>query len=330
MTRLMGSSDDECGKSNDSKFEMATKVTKVIKKERKLKVFEGTDGPSSFRAWREEAEAALETLGYTGEEAARHLFDYLGTDVKREIKLAHGESAKSSAENLLEALRSIYGDKRTLAQRRTAFHNCRQHVDETILTFSHRLLGELEAMTELDKSIQDKAQTKMVKEQFTENVRDRQLRWELKKKNDNNITFKDLRQVAIEWSEQVSDSSLSDGRSFKSRAARADDMALPQASCGSNSSIDPVIEARFQKIEGQLGEQSSALQTVLAQQQQMIDQLREIKVGSARGGRGFSSNRNCFLCGEPGHFKVNCPNKKEYSGNGVLPGHTSGGLPGRR
>lgn len=291
---------------------------KVIKKERKLKVFDGTEGAKGFRIWKEEALSAIESLGYTGKDAGKHLYDYLGTDCKHEIKLAHGESAKNSAEDLLTSLASIYGDKRTLAQRRSAFYNCKQKENETILEFSHRLLAELEAVAELDSAVKDAERTTMLKDQFSENVRERQLRWELKKRKDAEDVkiFKDLRQVALEWSDELGDHDSDSVTRKSSRSARAD-AQFPSA-------FSPEIETRFQKIEGQLENQSSALTTMLQQQQELINQLKEMKMSS--GGRQ-SGVRRCYQCGDPGHFKRDCPSRR--SGNEQAPAKTGAQSEGR-
>lgn len=300
------------GDTSEAKSE-APKV-KVVKKERKLKVFDGTEGAKGFRIWKEEALSAIESLGYTGKDAGKHLYDYLGPDCKREIKLAQGESARNSANDLLTALATIYGDQRTLAQRRTAFYNCKQKENENILEFSHRMLAELEAVAELDTDVKAATRTSMLNDQFAENVRHRQLRWELKKrKDDADIkTFKDLRQVALDWSDELSDQEPEGSRPKHSRSARAD-AQLPSAS---GSSFSPEIENRFQKIEGQLEQHSSALSTMLHQQQEMINQLKEIKIAGSGSRNG--SGRRCYHCGEPGHFKRDCP-ARQGQGNGQTP-----------
>lgn len=298
---------------------------KVIKKERKLKVFDGTEGAKGFRIWKEEALAAIESLGYTGTDAGKHLYDYLSSDCKQEIKLAQGEAVKNSADELLKALASIYGDKRTLAQRRSAFYNCKQRGNENILEFSHRLLAELEAVAELDKEVKNVVRTTMLKDQFAENVADRHLRWELRKKKEEATEFKDLRQVALDWSEQLGEEVESDtdsSRKSKSRSARAE----AQGPVSSDSSFSPELENRFQKIEVKLDQHASALSTMLQQQQELINQLKEIKLGS---GRQSGGGRSCYNCGEPGHFRRDCPARKRQ-GNGSTPENPAGAQSGGR
>lgn len=303
------------------------KVTvKVVKKERKLKVFEGTEGAKGFRIWKEDALSAIESLGYTGKEAAKHVYDYLSADCKREIKLAQGESAKESAEELLKALASIYGDKRSINQRRTAFYDCKQREDENILDYSHRLLSAIEAVEELDKEVVGAVRTKMLKDQFAEKVRDRNLRWELKKRKDEADIkeFRDLRQVALDWSDELGDPDES-RKSSSRRPARAEEQ-LPVATGGSN--FRPELENRFQKIETQLGQHSSALSTILQQQQEILNQLKEVKLGSGRRGDG-GRHYHCYNCGEPGHIRRDCPHKTTKQGNGPSPANPGAQLGGK-
>ena len=297
---------------------------KVIKKERKLSVFNGDVGPQGYRIWKEEALSAIESLGYTSndQEAAKHIYGYLGPDCKREVRLAHGDDVKNSADELFTALGSIYGDKRSLAQRRTAFYNCSQKDHENILDFSHRLLGELEAVAELDNTVKDELRTSMLVDQFTESVRDRQLRWELRKKRQEvkksgeKLVFKDIRQVAFDWSEELGEVRRS------SRSSRTESYEQSSVQVEAAAAVSPEVETRFRRIESKLEEHSSALGTMLSQQAELISELKNIKLNPSSPSYG----PRCYSCNRYGHFKRDCQARarRQSSGNEPLPTKTPG------
>ena len=303
--------------------------TKVVKKERKLKIFEGTEGIPEFKAWKENALAAIDSLGYTGEDAGKHLYDYLGTECKREIRLAQAEDVKTSATKLLEALSSIYGDNRTLAQRRTAFYNRKQSDNETILEFSHSLLEEMDAIRELDGSVSGTVRLAMLKDQFAENVRDKHLRWELKKRKDDCASFKDLRQVALEWAKDVANlPTVHSVDSSTKTSSRSTARTEAQVDVSSSGSMSAEVEARFQKLEKRFDDQSSTITTMLARQGEILNEIRDMRIANSQqkqsnnsGGDDDSFPFTCFFCKKVGHKKSECDaykrwkSKKSGSGN---------------
>lgn len=157
-------------------------------KERKLTKFDGT---TNFSEW--EAEVLDDIDGLKSEKSKKLVREALEGKAKREIRLVEnaGKTWVDGSE-IVNALKSVFGQQKTAAQRTREFSLRKQSKHESVAEFSQDLDKLSIGMTNKDQ---------MMKEQFCDNLYDDQLRWELSRQRrvDPTVTFLVLRQYAIDY-----------------------------------------------------------------------------------------------------------------------------------
>ena len=176
----------------------------VIQRERKLRHFSGACDVSLVD-WLEEARACIIVQGLTGRAAANFAISYLEGAARVEMRCQPDE-VWGDAEQIFSALEEVFGEKSSTSQLLRAFYERRQHNSETISDFSHGLVELVDRLQRTPPGIADD-RDRMLREQLIENVRDVQLRWELKRRVEREpaSTFLAIRKVALMWAGEVED-----------------------------------------------------------------------------------------------------------------------------
>ena len=113
---------------------MAEGVHYVVSSDVNVSMFKGA---SPFEDFEEEIGALLRARpGLSAQQKKDLVIRNLGRDVRSELSC---QPEKGTAEELLRALKDIYGDRRPLNTLALEFYGCRQGAYETIRHYSHRL-----------------------------------------------------------------------------------------------------------------------------------------------------------------------------------------------
>ena len=179
----------------------------VVQRERKLRRFSGSALDLSFVDWVEEARACLSVHGLEGVAAANFVLSSLQDDARIEMKCRSAEERRD-VELLFQALEEVYGETLSSSQLLRHFYERRQRDGESISDFSHGLVLLLDRLNRVkpeEVSHRNNYGDKMLREQFLENVRSVHLRWDLKRRveQDPDIPFLAIRKVALSWANDV-------------------------------------------------------------------------------------------------------------------------------
>lgn len=137
----------------------------------------------------------------------------------------------------------------------------------------------------------------MTRDQFSENVTDTMLRWELKKLAADDKTFDEVRDIALEWE--------SGQLAVKSKSHR-------QPTCygaTSSTSDNDALTSLRQMVAAQQ-EQIAALTKGQAELVQALRENCNITESSGQGRREVRENRSCHYCGKVGHLLRECFKRK--------------------
>lgn len=179
---------------DDKAAEDSKKPRRFIVQERKVhKKLDGGD-KVKYSEWRNLAEAAID--GKDDEDKLEIILASLEGKALREIR-RHTQADRDSATKILKILDQKYADRRTAAQIRKQYYDIAQG-HSSINEFSDSLTECLEGTEEKLKGTD---LDQMLRDQFTANVSDGMLRWELRKKLEENpgMKFDELRNLALDW-----------------------------------------------------------------------------------------------------------------------------------
>ena len=180
----------------DLKSRLDRQQTIVIQEKRKLRKYEGAES-GSFQEWKEDAQSAIHAHNLSDSAAASFVINALGSAAKRELK-CRKDSCRASAAAIFAALGEVLGDSRTVSQHYRSFHARKQAAGESVMEFSHALV-QLMSCIEAVKPLTATEHERMLKDQFSENVTNAMLRWELRKhtESDPNSTFNKFTKTGI-------------------------------------------------------------------------------------------------------------------------------------
>lgn len=179
--------------------------TVYIPRDRKLPEFSGCQakpGELSVDEWIISMKSALKVMKIPEEDKILFVKQYLKDEAKMTVKFVLNEGEKS-VDEIFETLNQTYGDKIPIGSRLKEFYDRKQMPGETIRSFAYDLQGKLTIIRNRESSRVPDADG-ILKEQLVLGFRDDLLRREMKRlaKTEKGMTFIELMQEAITWSEE--------------------------------------------------------------------------------------------------------------------------------
>lgn len=202
------------------------RATSVYIRERSLKKYTNSAEDPPILEWLESVERV--TRGRSQQNIVDFMMEHLEGEAYAEVK-HRPRNERSTPKEIFAILIQAFGDAhRSRVQRERQFFNRRQRDKENLRRFSHALM----ALAGKIPDIEDERDN-LLKEQFAENVRNSELKRELKRlcRNDPDITFYELREEAMAWAGEDDNSDGSEDEDF-----RVKQQAIHQQ----NSASDPM------------------------------------------------------------------------------------------
>lgn len=189
--------------ASNSKDAESQKIV-VLPRERRLKKFGGrrTDGEQTVEDFVEDLKAAMSAREMSRGEKLDFVTSHLEGAAREEVQLFPKED-RENPDRILDILLEAFGEKRSLPQLLKLFYERRQRDGESLRAYSHSLRELLNRALKVDKkAVVDPDLT--LRDQFANSVRDGVLRKELRKfiREHPSITFLDIREEALRWSEE--------------------------------------------------------------------------------------------------------------------------------
>jgi hypothetical protein len=226
-------------------------------------------GDQDWQEFHGEAKRVLEAYTFPPKIAVEFLLRSLEGQARKEV-LSLAKESRDTTEKILRHLQEVYGEKRSKVVLQEEFNNRRQQQGESVISFCH-------ALQELAARVNAKAENTSkdvdVRDRFIERVSDTNHRRELPKLRvaDPAVTLQKVHQEALQW--QL------DEEEEVPTSARLDAQHLQQP---------PDVEEKL----------ASMLSGLLQDMEQRLDQkMAKVTKPSVR------SERRCYKCNKPGHFK---------------------------
>lgn len=280
------------GEAGASGSDQPTQVKVVVQNFSDKKIKKKFDGTSSIVQWKLCVDHVLERIK-DDDMKLWTLMDALEGNALFEIQ-RHQLKDRDSTVKVLKLLDSKYADRRTATQIRRQFYSTVQVPGQSVLEFGDAVADSLQGTMEklsLDASTVDA----MMRDQFSENVGDTMLRWELRKEaQKTDCSFDEVRELALEWE--------SGQTVTKNRGGAKQPSACYVTESQSQSQNDELAALRQMIVSQQ--EQINAL---TRSQTEFMEALKsKDSVGPRR-----RESRTCFYCGKPGHLAFECRKKKQ-------------------
>lgn len=176
-------------------------ATPVYIRERNVRSFSNSPEDPPIREWLESVERC--TRGRSPQDIADFIIEHLKGEAYAEVK-HRPNTERRNPKDICTILTQAFGEEnQSRVQRERRFFNRRQGQKEGLRKFSHALMALVEKIPNIDDE-----RDNLLKEQFAENVRDAELRRELKRlcRAETDLTFYELREEAIAWMAEEDDS----------------------------------------------------------------------------------------------------------------------------
>lgn len=273
-----------------------------IPRDRKCPKFNGRTG-IDVNEWVEEARACMRARHMSTVDQAFFLIDHLEGEAREELRYRSG-SERRHPDQIIAALRELYGCTRSYVALQELFFSRRQQEGETLVEFSLALMSLWEKVKEQAPHEMSNAGA-LLRDQFVENVSDNTLRRELKQlvRRSPDSTLLEVRSEAIRWE-----------REGTPGGARGRSYSVPTAHC-----IQYGVHGQSQPGSNLPGGSSELreLKEMMKMQQQQLNQLTQslahIQRTQLGGGVQRFSHIICRRCNQPGHFARECEGERRAS-----------------
>lgn len=251
--------------------------------DRKLRQFTGNS--SDLADWIEDAKGIVSCHGneLSDDEATAFLYRHIEGIAREELRM-YSDIDRNTADKIFDILRTAFGERRTSAEIKRELYSRSQRDGETVREYA-RVLVEL--VNSLPGSQDSKKE--MLVEVFKDNVRDKYLRTELRKKvrDEPTVGFTVLRDYAV------------------------------QLSCDSEvplqAKVRSVVPEREPDKLHHLEQQFKAMETRQMEILEMLGRFvsRDESSTSIPPARGATlKDVQCYWCTQYGHIQRNCPHRR--------------------
>ena len=293
---------------------------KVVYAPKKLTEFKG-GADENIDYWITKARDALKVQGLKDQAAAEFICAHLGEAATVELKYATPDE-RNDPEQLFQLLKDAFEDSRSAIEILDVFNARQQREKESLTAYSQALMRLLDrALTRDPQCLPDRERA--LKTRFAENIRDQNLRRDVKKTNREHPTwtFRKLRAEAILLADDCTNS-----KKVRQNVQEVN-MDMPETdfceqftTCSSQASAvkNEVHELRQQfgqllvlheKQQEQIGKQSKALA-------EMQKKLTDKQDSTEAKGSSNQVKGPCYFCKKMGHVKRECWKLKGQSRNG--------------
>lgn len=264
-----------------------------LPRERKCPFFRGTHG-IGVEEWVEEVRTSMRVRHVGPEDQATFIFDHLEGEARDEIKY-RPSAEREDPEKVFAILNELYGCQESYISLQEDFFSRRQLDGETLQEFSHSLFCLMDKVkANSPHTVTDSAI--LLRDQFTQNVRNSDLRRELKRfvRDNPYCTLLDVRAEAITW-EREGGVGHKNVPSFC--AMQQVNLPPPQVEPPSNSTAS----------------QLDTLTAMVHKQQKQLDQITQALAVLQQPPRSpGQSSFICYRCQQPGHIARYCTSRARY------------------
>uniref|UniRef100_A0A3B1JKD5 Gypsy retrotransposon integrase-like protein 1 n=1 Tax=Astyanax mexicanus TaxID=7994 RepID=A0A3B1JKD5_ASTMX len=279
-----------------------------IPRDRKLPEFSGCatkSGDLTIEEWIAAMKSAFKVMKVPDEDRIELVKQQLKDEARMTVKFMLKEEEKD-VEEIFTTLQETYGDKVPIGTRLKEFYERRQMSGETIRVYAYDLQEKLNRVLSRDSDRVPDANT-VLKEQLVLGLKDDFLRREMKRKvkEEDKLSFTQLMQAAITWSEEEEvQASCSMRSSSRSRGT------VNAAAATEDSSPALTLEKLHEAIQKIAARQEELYQVVHGQENTKLHQRRPRKAPL----KDSEGRYVCYTCREPGHTSRYCPHEEEQSG----------------
>lgn len=265
-----------------------------LPRERKCPIFRGTHG-IGVEEWEEEVRASMRIRHVGPTDQAAFLFDHLEGEARDEIKY-RPTADREDPEKVFTILKELYGCQDSYVSLQEDFFSRRQLDGETLQEFSHSLFCLMDKVKANSPHAIANCDI-LLRDQFTQNVRNSDLRRELKRYVCENpvCTLLDVRAEAITWE----------------REGGIGNKIVVPSFCAVQSATVPQVDP-----PSSTASQLATLTAIVQKQQEQLEQITKALAAMQQSPTPRSSGSGsiiCHRCQQPGHIARHCSARHKSS-----------------
>ncbi|KAI4904285.1 hypothetical protein NFI96_007443, partial [Prochilodus magdalenae] len=288
-----------------------------IPRDRKLPEFGGCStksGDLTVEEWIAAMKSAFKVMKVPDEDRIELVKQQLKDEARMTVKFML-KGKEEDVEEIFTTLEETYGDKVPIGTRLKEFYERKQMSGETIRAYAYDLQEKLNRVLSRDSDRVPDADA-VLKEQLVLGLKDDFLRREMKRKvkEDKDLSFTQLMQAAITWSEEEEvQASCSMRSSTRSRGI------VNAAAAAEDSSPALTLEKLHEAIQ-KIAVRQEELYQVVHGQERAKHQQKKTRKAPLKDSEG---RYVCYTCREPGHTSRYCPQMEEEKNRAVSPKHVT-------